>query len=159
MLKDVHLMIEDPETAVEEYVAAGADMVTVHIESTRHVHRVLQMLAGAKSATDSSQSVMRGLALNPGTPVEMVEPFLNDVELILLLSVNPGWSGQQFIPSTEVRLVRLRRLLRGTSSQVLVGVDGGVTSQNIASVAGTGADVIVAGRACFDGGRLSPLDV
>lgn len=152
MLKDVHLMIEDPENAVEEYVAAGADMITVHVESTRHVHRVLQVLAGAKSARDSSQSVMRGLALNPGTPVELVEPFLDEVELVLLLAVNPGWSGQQFISSTEARLRRLRRLMRGSTNQIVIGVDGGVTSQNIGRVAAMGADLIVAGRACFEGG-------
>lgn len=141
--KDVHLMIDDPLEKVRAYVDAGADMLTFHVEATRHPHRVLQMLG---------TSVKRGIALNPETPVTAVEPLLDDVELVLVLAVNPGWGGQPFAPGTEGRLEAVRELIVRGGRTVMVGVDGGVTRQNIGSIAAMGVDVIVAGSAVFDGG-------
>jgi len=141
--KDVHLMIEDPLEKVRAYVDAGADMLTFHVEATRHPHRVLQALG---------PGVTRGIALNPGTPVAMVEPLLDDAELVLILAVNPGWGGQRFAPGTENRLAAVRKLIDLSGKSIMLGVDGGVTRENAASIAALGVDLIVAGSAVFDGG-------
>lgn len=144
--KDVHLMIEDPLEKVRAYVDAGADVLTFHVEATRHPHRVLQALGS---------TVTRGIALNPGTPVAVVEPLLDEVELVLMLAVNPGWGGQRFAPGTERRLAAVRELIERNGRRVMLGVDGGVTRENVASIAAMGVDVIVAGSAVFDGGDAS----
>jgi ribulose-phosphate 3-epimerase len=138
---DVHLMVADPLAAVEEYVAAGAGAITFHVEATHHPHRVLQSLAGC--------GVVRGVALNPGTPVEAVEPLLDDLELVLLLAVNPGWPGQSQIGTTPGRIERLRALIG--SRPVAIGIDGGVTRANVGRIAALEPDVIVAGSAVFTG--------
>ena len=141
--KDVHLMIEEPLEKVGSYVDAGADVVTFHVEATRHPHRVLQVLGSR---------VTRGIAINPGTPVDVIEPLLDDVELVLVLAINPGWSGQRFAPGTERRLAAVRGLIERSGRNVMLGVDGGVTRDNVGSIAAMGVDVIVAGSAVFDGG-------
>lgn len=148
LLKDVHLMIEEPLGKIESFVAAGADIVTVHVESTRHVHRVLQELGKMANANDASRGIVRGVALNPGTPLEALDPLLDDLEMVVLLAVNPGWGGQKFIPSTWDRLDRLKQKV---GENVLVCVDGGITRENIAEVGRRGADIIVTGSAVFDG--------
>jgi ribulose-phosphate 3-epimerase len=141
--KDVHLMIEEPLDKVRAYVEAGADVLTFHVEATRHPHRVLQALGS---------SVIRGIALNPGTMVAAVEPLLDEVELVLILAVNPGWGGQRFAPNTERRLAAARELIARSGRNVLLGVDGGVTRENVSLIAAMGVDLIVAGSAVFDGG-------
>jgi ribulose-phosphate 3-epimerase len=141
--KDVHLMIEEPLEKVRAYVDAGADVVTFHVEATRHPHRVLQALGSG---------ITRGIALNPGTPVAVVEPLLDDLELVLILAVNPGWGGQRFAPATERRLAAARKLIDLSGRNVMLGVDGGVTRENVGSIAAMGVDLIVAGSAVFDGG-------
>jgi ribulose-phosphate 3-epimerase len=148
--KDVHLMIEEPLGKAAAYVEAGADVVTVHVEASRHPHRVLQELGSMK--TRAGGAVVRGVALNPGTPVEAVGPLLEHVELVLLLSVNPGWGGQRFLPETERRLGVARRLIESSGRPVMLGVDGGITRDNVGTVAAMGVDVIVTGSAVFDGG-------
>jgi ribulose-phosphate 3-epimerase len=148
LLKDVHLMIEEPLTKVDAFVAAGADIVTIHAESTRHVHRVLQVLGTMTNANDPNRGIVRGLALNPGTPLELIDPLLDEIEMILLLAVNPGWSGLKFISSTRDRLTQLRQKV---GDQILISVDGGITRENVAEVARMGADIIVTGSAIFDG--------
>ena len=151
LLKDVHLMITDPLEKLADYVSAGADVVTVHVESSTHVHRVLQQLGTMKNANDAARGIVRGIALNPGTPLEAIEPLLDDVDLVLLLAVNPGWGGQRFIPATIGRIARARRLLEAAGRRILLGVDGAITKENIRSVAGTGVDLVVTGSAVFDG--------
>jgi len=151
LLKDVHLMIEDPLDKLEPFVAAGADMITVHVEACRHPHRVLQALGTMVNANDASRGIARGVALNPGTPVETVEPLLPELDMILLLAVNPGWSGQKFAESTPARMEKLLEMLRGAKTDAIVAVDGGVTKGNIEDVARIAADVIVTGSAVFDG--------
>ncbi len=150
MLKDVHLMISDPLKHLQDYVQAGADILTVHVESTLHIHRVFQELAGVKSVHKPDQNVMRGVALNPGTPVEAVFPLLNCVEMVTLLAVNPGWGGQKMDPALFDRMKCLKTAIAERGLQTLVCVDGGVTKDNIASCAQAGADLIVTGSAVFD---------
>jgi len=151
LLKDIHLLIEDPLNKLESYVAAGADMITVHVESCRHVHRVLQKLGEMTNANDSNRGILRGIALNPGTPLEVITPLIDELEMVFLLAVNPGWRGQKFIPSTQGRLSRLRKLIGDANKDVLVGVDGGITRDNIVNVARMDVDIIVTGSAVFDG--------
>src|SRR3982074_63857 len=127
--KDVHLMIEDPLDKVGAYVDAGADVLTFHVEATRHPHRVLQALGSG---------VTRGIALNPGTPVEAVEPLLGDVELVLVLAVNPGWGGQRFAPNTQRRLAAVRDLIDRCGRSVMVGVERGATREKVGSIAARG---------------------
>jgi len=135
-------MVEDPLAHVESFLAAGAGVLTFHLEATRHPHRVLQSLAGS--------GVTRGVAVNPGTPVAALEPLLDELELLLVLAVNPGWSGQTFIPATAGRLAAARDLIG--AREIMLGVDGGVTRDNVDYVASLGADVVVAGSAVFAGG-------
>ena len=98
LLKDVHLMIEEPLDKLESYVAAGADMITVHVESCRHIYRVLQKLGDFTNINDSNRGILRGIALNPGTPFDVITPLIDELDMVFLLAVNPGWSGQKFIP-------------------------------------------------------------
>jgi ribulose-phosphate 3-epimerase len=151
LLKDAHLMIEEPLNKIADYVAAGADVITVHPEACSHFHRVLQQMRTFTNANDPARGLVRGVALNPGTPLEVLEPVLDEVELILLLAVNPGWGGQKFIPSTTGRIAAARRMISDSSKEILLGVDGGITRDNIAEVARTGVDIIVTGSAVFDG--------
>ena len=151
LLKDVHLMVRDPIGKVADYVACGADIVTVHVEADLHIHRVLQSLGKMVNANDPARGLIRGVALNPGTPLEALEPLLEEVEMVVLLAVNPGWGGQSFISSTFARIEKVRRLLEERGKEILLGVDGGVTRTNIAEIAAAGADIIVTGSAVFDG--------
>jgi ribulose-phosphate 3-epimerase len=155
LLKDVHLMIDDPLAKVETFVQAGADMITFHLEGARQPHRVLQALAGATNINDPARGVIRGVGLNPSTPVEAVEPLLGDLEYVLVVAINPGWGGQSFLPSTEGRLERVRRLIEASGRRILIGVDGGVTQANVGHVAGLGADIVVSGSAIFDGADVA----
>jgi ribulose-phosphate 3-epimerase len=141
LVKDVHLMVVEPLEKLQAYVDAGAGILTFHVESTRHPHRVLQSLAGS--------GVVRGVALNPGTAVSVIEPLLDELELVLVLAVNPGWGGQSFIPSTERRVADVRALVEGR--EIVVAVDGGVTKGNVERIAALGVDLIVTGSAVFDG--------
>jgi len=140
-VKDVHLMVDDPLNKVQAYVDAGAGIVTFQVESTIHPHRVLQSLSGS--------GVIRGVALNPGTPLSAVEPLLEELELLLVLAVNPGWGGQSFIPSTARRLRDARTLL--ADCEIVLAVDGGITKANADDVASLGVDLIVTGSAVYDG--------
>jgi ribulose-phosphate 3-epimerase len=151
LLKDIHLMIENPLNKLESYVTAGADMITVHVEPCRHIHRVLQKLGEMTNANDSNRGILRGIALNPGTPLEVITPLIDELEMVFLLAVNPGWSGQKFIPAAQGRLNRLRQMIGDAKKDVLVGVDGGITRNNIVNVARMDVDIIVTGSAVFDG--------
>ena len=151
LFKDIHLMIDEPLNKLESYVAAGADMLTVHVESSRHIHRVLQALGKMTNANEPARGILRGIALNPGTPLEVITPLMDEFEMVFLLAVNPGWSGQKFIPSTRSRLGRLKQMVRDAKKNILVGVDGGITRNNIVDVAQMEVDIIVAGSAVFDG--------
>jgi len=151
LLKDVHLMVEEPSERVGDYVAAGADIITVHVESTCHIHRVLQQLGEMENANDPGRGIVRGLALNPGTPLAAAQPLLEEVDLILLLAVNPGWRGQKFIASTLGRIAEAKQMIAASRREILLCVDGAITRENIGEVAGLGVDLIVAGSAVFVG--------
>jgi ribulose-phosphate 3-epimerase len=145
-IKDCHLMIDEPLSKLQSFVDAGASIITCHVESTIHPHRVLQSLKGS--------GVIRGIALNPGTALEVIEPLIDELELIFILAVNPGWGGQKFLPSTERRLAKVREMIG--DREILLEVDGGITKANIEHVATLGADLIVSGSAIYDG--VAPLD-
>lgn len=151
LLKEAHLMIRDPVDKVDAYVAAGADIVTVHVESEVHIHRVFQKLGRMSNANDPGRGLVRGAALNPGTPLEVLDPLLDHLEMVSLLAVNPGWKGQSFIPATRDRIERLKERIGAAGREILVSVDGGVTRDNIADLAGSGADIVVTGSAVYDG--------
>jgi ribulose-phosphate 3-epimerase len=144
-------MIADPLEKVAEYAAAGADIITIHPEACQHPHRVLQQMRGLPNANDPARGIVRGAALNPGTPLETLDPLLDELEFILLLAVNPGWGGQKFIPSTFRRITQAQQMIADSGREILLGVDGGITRANIAEVAKTGVDFIVTGSAVFDG--------
>lgn len=151
LLKDVHLMIRDPIEKLGDYVAAGADIVTIHVESCTHIHRVLQQLGTMTNANDPARGLVRGIALNPGTPLEVLVPLLDEVELVLLLAVNPGWGGQRFIPLAMDRIAQAHELVARAGREILLGIDGGITRDNIARFASAGVDLVVTGSAVFDG--------
>ena len=151
MLKDVHLMIEQPLEKLEAYVTAGADMITVHVESDRYIHRALQELGQMTNVNDSERGILRGIALNPGTPIDVVAPILDEVEMVFLLAVNPGWGGQKFIPYTTKKLALLKEMIATADKDILIGLDGGVTRNTITEIAELGPDIIVTGSAVFDG--------
>jgi ribulose-phosphate 3-epimerase len=138
---DVHLMIEDPDRYIEEFVAAGASMVSVHVEVVRHLHRTVSLIRklGAKA----------GVVLNPATPVGSLEAIAPDVDFVLVMSVNPGFSGQSFIPHSLDKLRRIRSLLESTGSQALIEIDGGIDQTNVSDVVAAGANILVAGQAIF----------
>ncbi len=136
-------MIVEPEKFIDAFCDAGADILTIHAEATPHVHRALQAIR--------ARGVRAGLALNPHTPLSVLEEVIEDVDLVLIMSVNPGFGGQAFIPNTLDKLRRLRRLLeaRGHAERILVEVDGGVKYDNIDAVAAAGAQVLVSGSGIF----------
>ena len=155
LLKDVHLMISDPLAKLADYVAAGADILTVHVESEpTHIHRVFQSLAGMTNANEPERGIVRGVAMNPGTPVDMIGPVVDDVELVVLLAINPGWVGQKFGSSTAERVAKVREMIG--DRDISIGLDGGITRDNISEVAAMGAHLIVTGSAVFDG--KAPLE-
>jgi len=138
---DCHLMIEEPDRYVEAFVEAGADMVSVHVEVARHLHRTVQAIrqAGAKA----------GVVLNPATPLLAIEEILPSTDYVLLMSVNPGFGGQRLIPSVLSKAAALRRRIDRDGCDVRIEIDGGVTLENLEQVAATGVDMIVAGSAIF----------
>jgi len=142
---DVHLMIDRPERYVEAFVDAGADILTVHYEASSHPHRVLQAIR--------ESGIKAGLALNPGTPVNVVVDLLYLCDLVLLMSVNPGFGGQQFIQRTTNRLRELGEILRNEPQAPMIEVDGGVNAGNVAEVVSAGANLVVAGSAVFRHGH------
>lgn len=138
---DVHLMIVEPEKYVEEFVKQGADLVSVHYEASLHLHRTVHLIknCGAKA----------GVVLNPSTPVSSLEDIIADVDLVLLMSVNPGFGGQKFIENTYKKITQTKELIEKHHSKALIEVDGGVNLNNAAKLFETGADVLVAGNAIF----------
>ena len=138
---DVHLMIEDPDHYVDAFVEAGADIVTVHQEACIHLHRTVEHIRSAGASP--------GVALNPATPIHTLDEILPYVDLVLVMSVNPGFGGQSFIPGSTDKIRRLRAILDVRAPQVWLEVDGGVTAANAAALAGAGASVLVAGSAVY----------
>jgi ribulose-phosphate 3-epimerase len=138
---DVHLMIEEPERHIEAFAQAGASILTVHPEASAHLHRLVQMIKGL--------GVRSGVALNPASPLALIEEVLAEVDLVLLMTVNPGWGGQQFLRSVLPKMRRLRRMLDEQGLAAELEVDGGITAETAPLVVEAGARVLVAGSAVF----------
>ena len=138
---DVHLMIVQPERYIKEFKAAGAHVLTVHYEASTHLHRTLQDFRG--------EGMLAGVALNPHTPVSALQDVLLDLDLVCLMSVNPGFGGQSFIPQTFQKVKQLRAMLQEAGSKAFIEIDGGVNANNAAALKEAGADVLVAGNSVF----------
>ncbi len=138
---DVHLMIENPDQYLQDFKDVGADIVTVHYEASRHIHRTLQ--------TIRSLGMKSGLSLNPGTPVEVIECLLDEIDMVLIMSVNPGFGGQSFIPYALEKVKAVKELAKKHNKELLIQVDGGVGLHNVKEVVEAGANVVVAGSAVF----------
>jgi ribulose-phosphate 3-epimerase len=138
---DVHLMILQPENYAEAFAKAGANILSVHIEACTHLHRNIQQIR--------SLGMQAGVAINPHTPVSLLEDVLADIDLVCLMSVNPGFGGQKFIPRTIEKIKELRKMIDERGVKVKIEIDGGVTLENAASIVAAGADVLVAGNTVF----------
>ncbi len=138
---DVHLMIVEPEKYAEQFKNAGADILTVHIEACRHLHRNIQQIKGL--------NMMAGVAVNPHTSVNLLKDILADIDLVCLMSVNPGFGGQSFIPYSIEKIKQLRKMIDDAGLKVKIEVDGGITLENAKQIAEAGANVLVAGNTIF----------
>jgi len=138
---DVHLMIVEPEKYVEEFKDAGANSLTVHQEACPHLHRNIQQI--------KSLGMKAGVAINPATPVSLLQDIIRDVDMVLVMSVNPGFGGQSFIPHSIAKIAELKALIKNTASSAKIEVDGGISLDNAAEILKAGADVLVAGSSIF----------
>jgi ribulose-phosphate 3-epimerase len=141
---DVHLMIEDPDRYLPDFVTAGADFLTVHCEASVHLHRTVQWIR--------EKGVKAGVSINPATPVALLENIIGDLDLVLLMSVNPGFGGQKFIPMTLEKIRQVKKMIREAGVSPLIEVDGGVKPDNAKEIADAGADILVMGSAFFASG-------
>ncbi len=149
-LLDVHLMIVEPEKYLADFARAGADILTVHVEASPHLHRTVQAI--------HELGVKAGAAVNPATPLLMLEEILPELDLALVMSVNPGFGGQSYIPASTAKIRRLRQMLDSIGSDAVLEVDGGVKAHNIAEIAAAGADWLVAGSAVFGSDSAAVAD-
>lgn len=143
MVKDVHLMIENPDNYIETFVKAGADLITVHQEACIHLHRTIQNI--------KSYGVKAAVSLNPATPLSTIEEILPELDMVLIMSVNPGFGGQSYIHSCTDKIRRLRKMIDERGLQIDIQVDGGIKADNVGIVLEAGANIIVAGSALFAG--------
>ena len=146
MVFDTHLMIENPDNYIKEFADAGCDIIVVHQEACTHLHRTIQNI--------KSHGIKAGVALNPATPIETIKYVLQDVDMVLLMSVNPGFGGQSYIPVVTEKIKELKALIDEMNLDIDIEVDGGVKPSNIAEVVNAGANVIVAGSAIFNAGNI-----
>ena len=146
MVFDAHLMIENPDNYIKEFADAGCDIIVVHQEACTHLHRTIQNI--------KSHGVKAGVALNPATPIETIKYVLEDVDMVLLMSVNPGFGGQSYIPVVTKKIKELRALIDEMGLDIDIEVDGGVKPSNISEVVNAGSNVIVAGSAIFNAGDI-----
>ncbi len=138
---DVHLMIVDPDRFITDFKKAGADILTVHYEACKHLHRTVQAI--------KAEGMKAGVSLNPHTPISVLEDIINDLDLVLIMSVNPGFGGQSFIENTYRKIEKLRELISKTGSKAIIEVDGGVNDKNINKLVSAGANALVAGSFVF----------
>jgi ribulose-phosphate 3-epimerase len=138
---DVHLMIVDPDRYIKEFAALGSDILTVHYEACTHLHRTIQAI--------KAEGMKAGVAINPHTSVELLKDVIKDLDLVLVMSVNPGFGGQSFIENTYTKVERLKEIITESGASTIIEVDGGVTDKNAAQLTKAGADVLVAGSYVF----------
>lgn len=141
---DVHLMIEEPDRFLQDFADAGADYLTVHCEAAVHLHRTVQWIR--------DKGIKAGVSINPATPALQLESIIADIDLVLLMSVNPGYGGQKFIPSTLKKIKKVRDMIKDSGSQAVVEIDGGVKLDNAKDIADAGAEILVMGSAFFESG-------
>ena len=141
LIFDTHLMVEEPERYIKDFADAGCDIITIHVEATKHLHRALSLIKECGKEC--------GVALNPATPVSAVEPILDMVDYVLIMSVNPGFGGQSFIDSTAKKISQLAELRDNEGYHYLINVDGGINLNTVGKVAAAGVDIVVAGSAFF----------
>ncbi|GAB4405969.1 MAG: ribulose-phosphate 3-epimerase [Thermodesulfovibrionales bacterium] len=146
---DVHLMIEEPDSFIKDFIKAGSDYLTVHIEASVHLHRTIHWI--------KDSGVKAGVSLNPATPIWNLDNILPDIDLVLLMSVNPGFGGQEFIPRVLEKIKMLREVITERAVPALIEVDGGINSHNAKEVADAGADILVMGSAFFNSGNYKDL--
>ena len=139
---DVHLMVENPENKIDSFVDAGADWITFHYEATNHAHRLIQMI--------HEKGKLAGVSTCPGTPINLLSEILKCADIILVMTVNPGWGGQKIIQSCVEKIAELKKIREEKGYNYLISVDGGVNSQTLESVKSAGADIIVSGSAFFN---------
>lgn len=148
MLLDVHLMIENTMETLNQYVDAGSHLLTISYESTKHTHRTLQFIK------ELNPGIVRGIALNPGTSISVVEPLLDELEMVVLLAVNPGWSGQKFISAVKSKFENLKMLLKSRNKEILTVIDGGVSLDTIEEISLLKPDIVISGSAVFKGNEI-----
>ncbi len=141
LLFDVHLMISEPERYIDDFVEAGADILTVHQESGAHLHRLIQMI--------KAHNIKAGVSINPATPALMLEDIISEIDLVLIMTVNPGFGGQAMIPGALNKIARIKEFAEGREKPLLIEVDGGIKVETIAAAEAAGADIFVAGSAVF----------
>ena len=141
LIFDVHLMVNNPQDLIEPFAKAGADLLTIHVETAPHLHRLIQ--------TIKELGLKAGVSLNPSTPLSTIEEVLGDVDMVLLMSVNPGFGGQKFIPQTLDKITRLKDMINARNLQVDIQVDGGINASTAKQVVAAGANILVAGSAIY----------
>lgn len=146
MVFDVHLMIEEPSRFIKDFVDAGADMITVHYEADRHIHRTIKYI--------KSFGVKAGIALNPGTPVSVIEDLIEELDMVLIMSVNPGFGGQKYIDFSGKKISQVKALKEKYNKELFIQVDGGIDASNVNHVIQCGANSIVAGSAVFKNNEI-----
>lgn len=139
---DVHLMVENPENQIESFINAGADWITFHYEATPHAHRLIQMI--------HEKGKLAGISICPGTPVSALSEIIKCADIILIMTVNPGWGGQKIIPACVEKIAELKKIRQEEGCDYLISADGGINSQTLESVKTAGADIIVSGSAFFN---------
>lgn len=144
---DVHLMVEEPDRFIKDFVDAGADIITVHVEATKHLHRTIQLI--------KSYGKKVGVSLNPATPIETLKHVINDIDMVLIMSVNPGFGGQAFIPETLNKIKELRTLY----PEIDIEVDGGVNDKTVEAIKEAGANILVAGSYLFSGNYKEKIEL
>lgn len=156
LIKDVHLMIEEPDEKAVEYINAGADCITVHLEGVgQNCAALLEELGEMDNVNDARRGLVRGVAINPGTPVERLEPLLENLEMVTLLAVDPVAGKHPTMEQTRQRAAEVKEMLAGTKKDILWCIDGGVKRDNCAEYAAMGADIFVSGSALFAGGAIA----
>ncbi|OOM13659.1 ribulose-phosphate 3-epimerase [Clostridium saccharobutylicum] len=144
---DVHLMVDNPSRYIDDFIEAGSDIITVHYEADRHIDRTINYI--------KSKGKKAGVSLNPGTPVSVLKDLISSLDMVLIMSVNPGFGGQKFIPYALDKIKEVKELSNKLNPSLLIEVDGGIGKDNVKDVIGAGANVIVAGSAVFNGGEIS----
>ena len=150
MVFDAHLMIENPDQYIKEFVDAGCDIIVVHQEACRHLHRTIQNI--------KSYGIKVGVSLNPATPIETIKHIIRDVDMVLIMTVNPGYGGQKYIPYATQKISDLRKMIEERDLKIDIEVDGGINLYNVQEVLKAGANIIVAGSAVFRGDTIANVE-